>query len=57
MPAVMSVRIAVPTYPTGGVHVAFNVFALGEKVPPSVVDHVPPEAEPPTVPDKEAVPP
>jgi hypothetical protein len=37
--------------------VAFKVFEFGKKVPPGDEDHVPPVAEPPTVPDKEAVPP
>ncbi len=38
------VSVAVPTNPAGGVQVAFNVVALGENVPPEVVDHVPPVA-------------
>jgi hypothetical protein len=49
-PLVVSVNVAVPLYPAGGVHVAFNVVAFGLKVPPAGVDHVPPVAEPPTLP-------
>ena len=49
-PIVVSVRVAVPVNPPGGVHVAFKVFAFGENVPPVGVDHVPPVAEPPTDP-------
>jgi hypothetical protein len=53
-PLVVSVNVAVPLYPAGGVHVAFNVVALGLKVPPGGVDHVPPVAEPPTEPPNAA---
>jgi hypothetical protein len=45
-PEVVNVNVAVPEKPAGGVHVAFKVFALGLKVPPEGVDHVPPVAEP-----------
>jgi hypothetical protein len=53
-PLVVSVRVAVPVNPTGGVHVAFNVVAPGVNVPPDGVDQVPPVAEPPTEPPKGA---
>ena len=53
-PLVVSVSVAVPLYPAGGVQVAFNVVALGLKVPPAGVDHVPPVAEPPTEPPNAA---
>jgi hypothetical protein len=53
-PLVVSVNVAVPLYPAGGVHVAFNVVAFGVKVPPALVDHVPPVAEPPTLPPNAA---
>jgi hypothetical protein len=57
-PFVVSVRVAVPKYAKGGVHVALRVVAFGIKVPPAGVDQVPPIAEPPTVPPKgEEVPP
>lgn len=49
-PEEVSVSVAVPLKPPGGVQVAFKVVALGEKVPPDGVDHVPPVAEPPTEP-------
>jgi hypothetical protein len=55
MPVVVKVRVAVPLYPAGGVHVAFNVLAFGLNVPPAGVDQVPPVAEPPTLPDKTVV--
>jgi hypothetical protein len=53
-PLVVSVNVAVPLYPAGGVHVAFNDVAFGLKVPPAGVDHVPPVAEPPTLPPNAA---
>jgi len=37
--------------------VAVKVVGFGVKVPPAGVDHVPPEAEPPTEPPKVADPP
>jgi hypothetical protein len=49
-PVVVSVKVAVPVKAAGGVHVAFNVVALGLKVPPAGVDHIPPVATPPTEP-------
>jgi len=49
-PVVVSVKVAVPLNPAGGVHVAFNVVASGLKVPPAGVDHIPPVATPPTKP-------
>ena len=55
IPVVVNVNVAVPLYPASGVHVAFKVLALGLNVPPAGVDHVPPVAEPPTVPDKAVV--
>lgn len=54
-PVVVSVNVAVPLYPTGGIHIAFKVVKLGLKVPPTGVDQVPPVAEPPTLPPKAAV--
>jgi len=53
-PLVVSVSVAVPVNAAGGVHVAFNDVALGLKVPPAGVDHVPPVAPPPTEPLKGA---
>jgi hypothetical protein len=53
-PTVVSVKVAVPLYPGGGVHVAVKVDGLGLKDPPAVVDHIPPVAEPPTLPPSEA---
>jgi hypothetical protein len=53
-PLVVSVNVDVPLYPPGGVHVGFNVVALGLKVPPAGVDHVPPVAEPPILPPNAA---
>jgi hypothetical protein len=53
-PLVVSVNVAVPLYPPGGVHVAFNVVAFGVNVPNAGVDHVPPVAEPPTEPPNAA---
>jgi hypothetical protein len=53
-PLVVSVNVAVPLYPPGGVHVAFNVVAFGVNVPNAGVDHVPPMAEPPTEPPNDA---
>jgi hypothetical protein len=55
IPVVVNVNVAVPLYPAGGVHVAFNVLAFGLNVPPAGVDHVPPVADPPTLPDKTVV--
>jgi hypothetical protein len=49
-PEVVKVRVAVPEYPAGGVHVAFRLVAFGANVPPVGVDHVPPVALPPTEP-------
>jgi hypothetical protein len=49
-PLVVSTNVAVPLYPAGGVHVAFRLVAEGVKVPAALVDHVPPVAEPPTLP-------
>jgi hypothetical protein len=54
-PEVVNVNVAVPEKPAGGVHVAFKVVSFGLKVPPEVVDHVPPVAEPLTEPPKAAV--
>jgi hypothetical protein len=53
-PLVVRVNVAVPEYPAGGVHVAFKVVAVGLKVPPAGVDHVPPVAPPPTDPPSAA---
>jgi hypothetical protein len=53
-PLVVSINVAVPLYPEGGVHVAFISVSAGIKVPPAAVDHVPPVAEPPTLPPKGA---
>jgi len=50
IPVVVSVKTAVPVKAAGGAHVAFKAFALGVKVPPAGVDHVPPVAAPPTIP-------
>jgi hypothetical protein len=55
MPVLVNVKVEVPLYPAGGVHVAVKVLALGLNVPPADEDHVPPVAEPPTVPDKAVV--
>ena len=52
---VVNVRVAVPEYPAGGVHVAFRIVAEGLKVPPAGVDQVPPVAPPPTEPPSPAV--
>ena len=49
-PDVVKISVAVPEYPAGGVHVAFKLVAFGLKVPPAVVDHIPPVALPPTEP-------
>jgi hypothetical protein len=57
IPVVVNVNIDEPEKPAGGVQVAFRELALGEKVPPSGVDQVPPIAAPPTVPVRFAVPP
>jgi hypothetical protein len=54
-PLVVSVNVAVPVYAGGGVHVALRVVAVGLKVPPAGVDHVPPVALPPTDPPRAAV--
>ena len=54
MPVVVNVKVAVPLYPAGGVHVAFKSLGLGLKDPPAEVDHVPPVALPPTVPPSAA---
>ena len=51
-PVVVKVRIAVPKKAAGGVQVAFRVVADGLKVPPEVVDQIPPVAPPPTEPPK-----
>lgn len=53
-PEVVSINVAVPVYPAGGVQVAFSVVAFGLNVPPAAVDQVPPVAEPPTVPPNAA---
>lgn len=58
IPVVVSVKVAVPLYPAGGVHVAFRVFASGLNAPPCGLLHVPPVALPPTEPpNKPVVPP
>jgi hypothetical protein len=54
LPLAVNVSVAVPLYPAGGVHVAFNVVALGLNVPPDDDDHVPPVALPPTEPPSAA---
>ena len=57
-PLLVSVSVAVPLKPAGGDQVAFKVVAFGLKVPPDAVDHVPPVADPPTMPPRgEEVPP
>ena len=53
-PTVVSVKVALPLYPGGGVHVAFNVDGSGLKDPPAGVDHIPPVAEPPKLPPNAA---
>jgi hypothetical protein len=53
-PEVVKISVAVPEYPGAGVQVAFKVVAFGLKVPPAVVDQIPPVAEPPTEPPKGA---
>jgi len=53
-PLVVSVKVAVPLNAAGGVHVAFRFVALGVKVPPAGVDHIPPVAPPPIEPLKGA---
>jgi hypothetical protein len=53
-PKVVSVKVAEPLYPGGGVQVEFNVVGAGLKIPPAGVDHVPPVAEPPMLPPREA---
>ena len=57
IPVVVSVNTARPEKAAGGAHVAFNDVGLGVNVPPDGVDHIPPVAEPPTVPLIFAVPP
>jgi len=52
-PLVVNTKVAVPLYAAGGVQFAFNVVAPGENVPPAVVDHVPPVADPPILPPNE----
>ena len=49
-PVVVNVNVERPLNPAGGVHTAFKLVGPGVKVPPSVVDHIPPVAEPPTLP-------
>jgi hypothetical protein len=54
-PLEVKVNVTVPEYEAGGVYVAFSVVEFGEKVPPTPPSlHVPPVAEPPTVPPKAA---
>lgn len=54
-PVVVSVKVAIPVYPAGGVQVAFKFDALGLNVPPMPPsDHTPPVADPPTLPPKGA---
>jgi hypothetical protein len=57
IPVVVKVRIAVPENVEGGVHVVLRELAFGENVPPAEVVHVPPLADPPTVPAKTDDPP
>ena len=52
---VLSVNVAVPLNPTGGVQVAFKVLALGLNVPPALVLQVPPVAAPPIEPFRAVV--
>ena len=49
MPVVVKVSVAVPVYPATGVQVAV-MLVKEENVPPALLDHVPPVAEPPTLP-------
>jgi hypothetical protein len=55
-PVVVKVSVTVPAVLSAalGVYVAFNVFALGANVPVPPL-HVPPVAEPPTLPAKVTV--
>ena len=55
IPVVVNVNIAVPLKLAGGVQVAFKSVAVGVKVPPAGVDHIPPVADPPIAPDKAMV--
>ena len=57
IPVVVSVNVAFPVNAGGEVQVAVKVFALGVKVPPAGVVHVPPVADPPTAPANITVPP
>ena len=50
IPVLVSVRVAVPLNPGGGVQVALRVLASGENVPPDGVDQVAPVADPPVIP-------
>jgi len=54
-PLVVRVKIAVPKKSAGGFHLAFKLLALGTKVPPADDVHVPPVAEPPTLPPSASV--
>lgn len=55
IPVVVKVKIVVPVYPSGGVQVAFKAALFGVKVPPEMLDQIPPVAEPPIVPEREVV--
>ena len=57
IPVVVRVKTATPENTAGGAQVAVNVFAFGVKVPPAGVLHVPPVADPPTLPAKTTEPP
>ena len=50
IPVVVSVSVALPLYPAGGVQVAFRVFAFGLNVPPAELVQSPPVADPPMTP-------
>jgi hypothetical protein len=54
-PEVVSVRVATPLNPAGGVQLAFTFDALGENMPPAGVLHVTVVAPPPNEPPSAAV--
>jgi hypothetical protein len=54
-PLLVRTNVAVPLNAAGGVQVAFIVVAFGLNIPPAVVDHVAPVAEPPNDPPNPGV--